>query len=92
VRAAAALEESGFYDRSGAFSGFGVGVNTAIFRIVSAVLLRSFLFLHPDRLVKIVANNRGLRAGKPAIDFLGPFFEMAAIRRSDLMSDGTPRP
>src|SRR6185312_243101 len=40
----------------------GVGANTAIFSIVDAVLLRPLPFSNPERLVKIVASNRGVGA------------------------------
>jgi hypothetical protein len=66
------LEESGFYDRGGAFRGLGVGANTAIFSIVDAVVSRSLPFSHPDRLVKIVANTRGVGArdiGPSVVEF-----------------------
>src|SRR5437762_12205843 len=40
----------------------GVGANTAIFGIVNAVLLRSLPFSHPERLVNVIATNRGVGA------------------------------
>ncbi len=51
----------------------GVGANTAIFSIVNAVLLRSLPFPHPERLVKIVASNRGV--GARDIGFSVPEFD-----------------
>ncbi len=53
----------------------GVGVNTAIFSIVNAVLLRSLPFPDPDRLVRIYFNNpgvglRGVRFSVPEFDDL----------------------
>ena len=51
----------------------GVGANTAIFSIVNAVLLRSLPFSHPERLVKIVASNRGV--GARDIGFSIPEFD-----------------
>ncbi len=79
----------------------GVGVNTAIFGIVNAVLLRSLPFAHPDRLVKIVANNRGVGArdiglSVPEMDDLrtraGVFDQVTAIRGSAANLTGTERP
>jgi putative ABC transport system permease protein len=79
----------------------GVGTNTAIFSIVDAVLLRSLPFAHPDRLVKIVANNRGVGArdiglSVPELDDLrlraGVFEQVAAMITSDANLTGAERP
>ncbi len=79
----------------------GVGANTAIFSIVNAVLLRSLPFAHPDRLVKIVANNRGVGArdigfSVPELDDLrlraGVFEEVAALVTGDTNLTGAERP
>ena len=79
----------------------GVGANTAIFSIVNAVLLRSLPFSHPDRLVKIVANNRGVGArdigfSVPELDDLrtraGVFEQVAGMATGDTDLTGAERP
>ncbi len=79
----------------------GVGANTAIFSIVNAVLLRSLPFSHPDRLVKIVANNRGVGAqdiglSVPELDDLrtraGVFEQVTVTFPTDTNLTGAERP
>ena len=79
----------------------GVGANTAIFSIVNAVLLRSLPFSHPDRLVKIVANNRGVGAqdiglSVPELDDLrsraGVFEQVTVTFPTDANLTGAERP
>ena len=79
----------------------GVGANTAIFSIVNAVLLRSLPFAHPERLVKIVANNRGVGAqdiglSVPELDDLrtraGVFDQVTATQGGPTNLTGGERP
>src|ERR1700685_3835249 len=79
----------------------GVGANTAIFSIVNAVLLRSLPFSHPDRLVKIVANNQGVGAqdigfSVPELDDLrtraGVFEQVTVTWPTDTNLTGAERP
>ena len=79
----------------------GVGANTAIFSIVNAVLLRSLPFSHPDRLVKIVANNRGVGAqdiglSVPELDDLrtraGVFDQVSMTLPTEVNLTGSERP
>src|SRR5258707_13604271 len=79
----------------------GVGANTAIFSIVNAVLLRSLPFSHPDRLLKIVANNRGVGArdiglSVPEFDDLrsraGVFDQVTALNGGPTNLTGGERP
>jgi len=79
----------------------GVGANTAIFSIVNAVLLRSLPFSHPDRLVKIVANNQGVGAqdigiSVPELDDLrtraGVFEQVTPTWPFDAILTGADRP
>jgi putative ABC transport system permease protein len=79
----------------------GVGANTAIFSIVNAVLLRSLPFSDPDRLVKIVANNRGVGAqdigfSVPELDDLrtraGVFDQVTVTWPTDTNLTGAERP
>src|SRR5689334_12932760 len=79
----------------------GVGANTAIFSIVNAVLLRSLPFSHPERLVKIVASNRGVGArdiglSVPEFDDLrsraGVFEQVTALQGGPTNLTGAERP
>ena len=79
----------------------GVGANTAIFSIVNAVLLRSLPFSHPERLVKVIASNRGVGArdigfSVPELDDLrtraGVFDEVTAIQGGPTNVTGGERP
>ncbi len=79
----------------------GVGANTAIFSIVNAVLLRSLPFSHPDRLVKIVASNKGVGAqdlgfSVPELDDLktraGVFDEVSALQAGPTNLTGAEHP
>src|SRR5262245_10787208 len=79
----------------------GVGANTAIFSIVNAVLLRSLPFSHPERLVKIVASNRGVGArdiglSVPEFDDLrsraGVFDQVTATQGGPTNLTGADRP
>src|SRR5438552_14680866 len=79
----------------------GVGANTAIFSIVNAVLLRSLPFSHPERLVKVIASNRGVGArdigfSVPELDDLrsraGVFEQVTATQGGPTNLTGGERP
>src|SRR5216684_5617975 len=79
----------------------GVGANTAIFSIVNTVLLRSLPFSHPERLVKVIASNRGVGArdiglSVPEFDDLrsraGVFDKVTAIQGGPTNLTGAERP
>ena len=80
---------------------FGIGANTAIFSVVNAVLLRSFPYSDPERIVLVWEKRQGGRTDQNVIN-LGNFSDwkdqnqvfsdMAAFfdRTFNLTSDGEP--
>src|SRR6202158_3219657 len=81
--------------------GLRVLLRSAGFSIVTAVFLRSLPFPHPDRLVKIVANNRGVGArdigfSVPELDDLrtraGVFDQVTATQGGPTNLTGGERP
>src|SRR5438045_2111457 len=97
----ALLKSPGFTSVAVLSLALGVGANTAIFSIVNAVLLHSLPFSHPERLVKIVASNRGVGArdiglSVPEFDDLrsraGVFDEVTALQGGPTNLTGAERP
>lgn len=58
----------------------GIGVNTAVFALVNATMLRPLPFAEPDRLVTVFQREAGAEGGSRPIPWSYP--EYAALRRS----------
>lgn len=58
----------------------GIGANTAIYRVLDAVVFRSLPVPHPERLVQVEL----LRDGKPETRVSYPFFREMAVRQRSL--------
>src|SRR5947209_7552721 len=79
----------------------GIGVNTAIFNLVNAVVLRPLPFQHPQQLVAIKADLDGLNLkdvgmSVPELDDLaqrsGIFDQISAVWAVDANLTGGPKP
>jgi len=77
----------------------GIGVNTALFSIVSGVLLSPLPFRQPDRLVALYSNNKAFTTASISypnfLDWVGnnrTFSELAAFRQDTFTLTGTGEP
>src|SRR5262249_19826312 len=67
--------------------GLGIGANTALFSVVNAVLLRSFGYADPARLVQITGTNRKGQTSAVSV----PDFRAFQARTHSFLSIGTSR-
>ena len=82
------IRKPGFSAAAIASLALGIGLNTTLFSVVNAVLLRDRLVSEPDRLVEIYT---GLNAGLPAAHHVVPGLSRHSARRDRVERDRRQR-